>query len=65
MPHNEDEQSMNAPDPDQPCTPPNSTGNGGAGRVDLDGQMETENDDSYDLQVVKPKRNGMARWNGL
>ncbi len=51
---------MNAPDPDQPCTPPKSIGNGGAGRVDPDGQMESEDDDSFDLQVAKPKR----KWNG-
>ncbi len=54
MPHNEDEESMNAPDPDPPCTPPKLTGNGGAGQVDPDGQMESEDDDSYDLQVAKP-----------
>ncbi len=60
MPSNEDEESMNAPDPDPPCTPPKPTGNGGACRVDPDGQMEPEDDDSYDLQVAKPKR----KWNG-
>jgi hypothetical protein len=53
------EESMNAPDPDPPCTPPKSTGNGGAGQVDPDGQMESEDDDSDDLQVAKPKR----KWN--
>ncbi len=51
MPCNEDEESMNAPDPDLPCTPPKSTGNGGACPVDLDGRMESENDESDDLQV--------------
>ncbi len=56
MARNEDEESMNAPDPDPPCTPQRSTGNGGAGRVDPDGQMESEDDDSYD----HPKR----KWNG-
>jgi hypothetical protein len=60
MPRNEDEESMNAPDPNPPCTPPKSTGNGGGGRVNPDGQMESEDDDSYDLQVAKPKR----KWNG-
>ena len=59
MPRNEDEESMNAPDPDPPCTQPKLTGNGGAGLVDQDGQMESEDDDSYDLQVAKPKR----KWN--
>ncbi len=51
---------MNAPDPEPPCTPPKSTGNGGAGRVDIDGQMESDDDDSDDLQVAKP----MWKWNG-
>ena len=60
MPCNEDEESMNAPDPEPPCTPPKSTGNGGAGRVDPDGQMESDDDDSDAQQVAKPKR----KWNG-
>ena len=53
---------MNAPEAVQPCTPPKPTGNGGAagGRVDPDDQMESDDDDSYDLQVAKPKR----KWNG-
>ncbi len=46
---NEYEESMNAPDPDPPYTPPKLTGNGGACRVDPDGQMESEDDDSNDL----------------
>jgi hypothetical protein len=55
---------MNAPDPDPPCTPPKLTGNGGACRVDPDGQMESEDDDSDDLQVAKPKwkGNGRMEW---
>ncbi len=60
MPRNEEEESIKAPDPDPPCTPPKSTGNGGAGRVNPDGQMESGDDDSYDLQVAKPK----WKWNG-
>ena len=60
MPCYEDEESMNAPDPDPPCTQPKQTGNGGAGLVNLDGQMECEDDDSDDLQVAKPKQ----KWNG-
>jgi hypothetical protein len=62
MPRNEDEErrGMNAPDPDPPCTPPKTNGNGGAGRVDPGGQMESEDDNSDDLQVAKPKR----KWNG-
>jgi hypothetical protein len=61
MPGNKDKESMNAPDPDPPCTPPKATGNGGAGRVDLDGQTESKDDDDdpHDLQVAKPKR----KWN--
>jgi len=46
MPCNEDEQAMNAPYPDPPRTPTKPTGNGGAGRVDPDGQMNSESDDS-------------------
>ncbi len=42
MPRNEDEESMNAPDPDPPCTPPKSTGNGGTGRVNPDGQEDID-----------------------
>ncbi len=55
---------MNAPDPEPPCTPPKSTGNGGAGRVDPDGQMESDDDDSDAQQVAKPrrKRNGKMEW---
>jgi hypothetical protein len=49
-------KSMNSSDPDPPCTLPKSTGNGGACQVDPDGQMESENDNSYDLQAAKPKR---------
>ena len=60
MPCNEDEESMNASDPEPPCTPPKSTGNGGAGRVEPDGQMESDDDDSDAQQVAKPKR----KWNG-
>ena len=51
---------MNAPDPDPPCTPPKPTGNGGACQVHPDGQMESEDDDSDDLQVAKPKQ----KWSG-
>jgi hypothetical protein len=54
MPCNEDEESINALDPDPPCTLPKQTGNGGACQVDPDGQMESEDDDSDDLQVAKP-----------
>ncbi len=53
---------MNAPDsdPDPPCTPPKPTGNGGVCRVDLDGQMESEDDDFDGLQGAKPEQ----KWNG-
>ncbi len=54
MPCNEDKESMNALNPDPPCTPPKQTGNGGAGRVDPDGKMESKDDDSDDLQVAEP-----------
>ena len=51
---------MNAPDPDPPCTPTKQTGNGGAGRVDPDGQMNSESDDSDEPQSAMSKR----KWNG-
>ncbi len=60
MPCNEDEESMNAPDPEPPCTPPKSIGNDWAGRVDPDGQMESDDNDSDAQQVAKPRR----KWNG-
>ncbi len=61
MPCNKDEEIMNAPDPEPPCTPPKSTsGNGGAGRIDPDGQMKSDDGDSDAQQVAKPKR----KWNG-
>jgi hypothetical protein len=50
----------NKADPDPPCTPPKPTGSGGACRVDPDGLVESEEDDSNDLQVAKPRR----KWNG-
>ncbi len=53
MPSNEDEVSINAPNPDPPCTPPKSTGNGGAGRVDPDGQMESESHDEDKSKYLK------------
>jgi hypothetical protein len=54
MPCNEDEEIMNALDPDPLCTLPKPIGNGGACQVDPDGQMESKGDDSDDLQVAKP-----------
>jgi hypothetical protein len=60
MPCNEDEESMSSPDPEQPCTQPKATGNGEAYLVGPDGQMESEDDGSNDLQVAKPER----KWNG-
>ena len=55
MPCNEDEESMNVPDPEPSCTPPKPTGNGWAGQVCLDGLMDSEDDDSDDL-VAKSER---------
>ncbi len=46
MPCNDDEVDMNAPEAVPPCTPPKATGNGGAGRVDPDGQMNSDSEDS-------------------
>jgi hypothetical protein len=43
---NDDEVDMNAPEAEPPCTPPKPTGNGRAGRVDPDGQMNSDSEDS-------------------
>ncbi len=60
MPCDEKEVDMNAPEAVPPCTPPKPTGNGGAGRVDLDGQMNSDSEDSDELQSAMSKR----KWNG-
>jgi hypothetical protein len=51
---------MNAPDPVPPCTPPKPTGNGGAGRVDPDGQKNSDSEDLDEPQSAMSKR----KWNG-
>ena len=43
MPWQDVGQEMNAPDKNPPCTPVKATGNGGAGRVDPDGEIFTDN----------------------
>jgi hypothetical protein len=55
---------MNAPDPVPPCTPPKSTGNGRAGRVDPDGQMnsDSENSDEPHSAMSKRKWNSRESW---
>ena len=59
---------MNAPDAEPPCTPPKPTGNGGAGRVDPDGQMNSDSEDSDEpcmdlvpcqVQIVHGKQSEM------
>ena len=60
MPCNDDEVNMNAPEAEPPCTPPKPTGNGGAGRVDPDGQMNSDSEDSDEPQSAMTKR----KWNG-
>ncbi len=50
---------MNAPEAVPPCTPPKATGNGGAGRVDPDGQMNYDLEDSDEPQSAMSKR----KWN--
>ncbi len=50
MPCNDDKVNMNAPEAEPPCTPPKPTGNGGAGRVDPDGQMNSDSEDSDEPQ---------------
>ena len=56
MPCDDDEVDMNAPDAEPPCTPPKPTGNGGAGRVDPDGQMNSDSEDSDEPQSLMSKR---------
>jgi hypothetical protein len=60
MPCNDDEVDMNAPEAEPPCTPPKPTGNGGAGQVDPDGQMNSDSEDSDEPQSLMSKR----KWNG-
>ncbi len=60
MPCNDDEEEMNAPEQEAPCTPPKPAGNGGAGRVDPDGQMNSDSDDLDEPQSAMSKR----KWNG-
>jgi hypothetical protein len=64
MPCNEDEVDMNAPEAVPPCTPPKPTGNGGAGRVDPDGEMNSDLEDSDEQQSAMSKRiwNGRESW---
>jgi hypothetical protein len=54
MPCNDDEVDMNAPEAEPPCTPPKPNGNGasGAGRVDPDGQMNSDSEDFYEPQCL-------------
>ncbi len=51
---------MNAPEAEPLCTPPKPTGNGWAGRVDPDGQMNSDSEDFDEPQSAKTKR----KWNG-
>jgi hypothetical protein len=60
MPCNDDKVDMNAPEAEPPCTPPKPTGNGGACRVDLDGQMNSDSEDSNEQQSLMSKQ----KWNG-
>ncbi len=59
MPCNHDKVDMNAPEEVPPSTPPKATGNGGAGRVDPDGQMIPDSEDSDEQQSAMSKR----KWN--
>jgi hypothetical protein len=52
MPCNQDEESMHAPDPDPPCTQPKPTSNGGACQIGSDGETESEDNDSDDLNIL-------------
>jgi hypothetical protein len=60
MPCNQDEVDMNAPDPVPPCTPPKPSGNGGAGRVDPEGKVNSDSENSDEPQSAMTKR----KWNG-
>jgi hypothetical protein len=65
MPCNEGEVYMNALEAVPPCTPLKATGYGraaGAGRVDPEGQMNSNSENSDELQsaMSKRKRNDRA-----
>ncbi len=59
MPCNEYEVDMNAPETVPPCTPPKPTGNGGVGRVDQEGTMNSDSENSDEPQSAMTKR----KWN--
>jgi hypothetical protein len=55
---------MNASEAVPPCTPLKPTGNGGAGRVDQEGKMnyDSENSDKSQSAMTKRKWNGRESW---
>ncbi len=59
MPSRSDEEEMNAPDDVDQSAATTSAGNSGAGRVELDGKVVTENE-SGDETPSKKRR----KWNG-
>ena len=60
MPCHDSEEDMNAPDEDPLRTPTKRTGNGGAVRVQSNGEGDTDSEDSEEEQGGKVKRT----WNG-
>ena len=63
MPCHDSEEEMNARDDDPPRTPTKPTGNGGAGRVDPDGENDSDEQDSDDM-LDEPSANVKRKWNG-
>ena len=63
MPCHDSEEEMNARDDDQPRTPTKPTGNGRAGRVDPDGENDSDEQDSDD-ELDAPSAKAKRKWNG-
>ena len=59
MPCHDCEEEVNASDEDPLRTPTKPTGNGGAGRVEPDGESDSDSEDSDDHPIATPRRT----WN--
>jgi hypothetical protein len=56
MPCKDGEEAMNALDEEPPCTPPRPTGDGGAGKSESDGKMDSDEVSNEDLPASKKRR---------
>jgi hypothetical protein len=61
MPCNQDEVNMNAPEAVPPCTPLKPTGNGGAGRVDQEGKMNSDSEE-MEWQRIMDNDQALGDW---